>query len=100
MKLQDFSSTTFLVRDHLSNNIIIIFQILINKLIQQNGTNKCSTCKECNDCGNFNIWKGTMAELSLSLFLMIDLKNESYIIHLDNYELYHRLSALGVWQCT
>ncbi len=32
-----------------------------------------------------------MAELSLSLFLMIDLKNESYIIHLGNYELYHPL---------
>ncbi len=27
-------------RSHLSNNIFIIFQILINKLIQQNGTNK------------------------------------------------------------
>ncbi len=25
---------------HLSNNILIIFQILINKLIQQNGTKK------------------------------------------------------------
>ncbi len=61
---------------------------------------KCSTCKECNDCGNFNIWKDTMATLSLSLFLMIDLKNESYIIHLENYELYHRLPTLGVWQCT
>ncbi len=53
--------------------------------------------QECNDCGNFNIWKDTMAKLSLSLFLMIDLKNESYIIHLENYELYHRLSILGVW---
>ncbi len=36
-----------------------------------------------------------MAKLSLSLFklilfyeYMIDLKNESYIIHLENYELY------------
>ncbi len=37
-----------------------------------------------------------MAKLSLSLFLLIDLKNESYIIHLENYELYHRLSTLGV----
>ncbi len=48
---------------------------------------KCSTCKECNDCGNFNIWKESMAKLSLSLFLMIDSKNESYIVHLENYEL-------------
>ncbi len=37
---------------------------------------KCSTCKECNDCGNLNIWKESMAKLSLSLFLTIDLKNE------------------------
>ncbi len=47
-----------------------------------------------------------MAKLSLSLFkliyffneYMIDLKNESYIIHLENYELFHRLSTLGMWQ--
>ncbi len=57
------------------------------------------------DCGHFNIWKNTMAKLSLSLFKLIffsgiyvDLKNESYIIHLENDELYHRLSTLGVWQ--
>ncbi len=31
---------------------------------------------------------------------MVDLKNESYIIHMENYELYHRLSTLGVWQNT
>ncbi len=37
-----------------------------------------------------------MAKLSLSLFLMIDLKNESYIVHLENDELFHRLSTLGV----
>ncbi len=63
----------------------------------------------CNDCGNFNIWKDTMATLLLSLFklifflfheYMVDLKNEIYIIHLENYELYHRLSTLGVWQYT
>ncbi len=52
---------------------------------------KCSTCKECNDCGNFNIWKESMAKLSVSLFLIIDLKNESNIIHLENDELYPRL---------
>ncbi len=39
-------STTFLVfkdynqRYHLSNNIVISFQILVNKLIKQNGTTK------------------------------------------------------------
>ncbi len=27
---------------------------------------------------------------------MVDLKNEIYIIHLENYELHHRLSTLGV----
>ncbi len=27
--------------------------------------------KACNDCGNFNIWKDTMAKLSLSLFKQI-----------------------------
>ncbi len=26
------------------------------------------------------------------------MKNESYIIHLENDELYHLLSTLGVWQ--
>ncbi len=57
---------------------------------------KYSTCKECNDCGNFNIWKDTMAKLSLSLFLMIDLKNESYIIHLENYELSPLIDTRGV----
>lgn len=35
-----------------------------------------------------------LSKLSLSLFLMIDLKSESYIIHLDNDELYHRSSTL------
>ncbi len=63
---------------------------------------KCST-KACNDCGNFNIWQDTMAKLLLSLFklifffheYMIDLKND-----LKNYELYNRLSTLGVWQYT
>ncbi len=44
---------------------------------------KCNTFKECNDSGNFNIWKESMAKLSLTLFLMIDLKNESYIVHLE-----------------
>ncbi len=38
-----------------------------------------------------------MAKFSLSLLLMIDLKNESYIIHLENYELYHCLLTQGVW---
>ncbi len=57
---------------------------------------KWSTCKECNDCSNFNIWKESMAKLSLSLFLMIDLKNESYIVHLENYDLYHCLSTQRV----
>ncbi len=45
-----------------------------------------------------------MAKFSLSLFklilfyeYMIDLKNESYIIHLENYELYNA-QTLGVWQ--
>ncbi len=61
---------------------------------------KCRTSEECNDCDNFNIWKETMAKLSLSLFLMIDLKNESYFVHLENDELYHRIWTLGVWQCT
>ncbi len=32
---------------------------------------KCSTCKERNDCGNFNIWKESMAKLSIYLFLII-----------------------------
>ncbi len=67
-----------------------------------------STCKACNDCGNFIIWKDAMAKLLPSLFklifflheYMVELKNESYIIHLENYELYHRLSTLGVWQYT
>ncbi len=66
-------------------------------------SDKCA----CNVCGNFNIWKDTMEKLLLSLFkliffinIMVDLKNESYIIHLVNYELYHRLSTLGVWQYT
>ncbi len=57
-------------------------------------------------CGNFNILKDTMAKLSLSLFklifgfneYMIDLKNESYIINLKNYELFQRLLTLGMWQ--
>ncbi len=31
---------------------------------------------------------------------MVDLKNESYIIHLESYELYYRLSTLEVWQNT
>ncbi len=44
--------------------------------------------------------KDTTANVSLSLFLMIDLKYESYIVHLENDELYHHLSTLGVWQCT
>ncbi len=56
---------------------------------------KCSKCKECNDYGNFNIRKEYMAKLSLSLFLMIDLKNESNIVHLGNYELYHHISTQG-----
>ncbi len=59
---------------------------------------KCCTRKERIDCGNFNIWKDTMAKLLLSLFklitfheYMIDLKKESCIIHLENYELKNRL---------
>ncbi len=43
MEFQDFQELLFGFqgqRSHLSNNIIIIFQILINKLVQQNGTNK------------------------------------------------------------
>ncbi len=35
--------------------------------------------------GNFNIWKESIAKLSLSLFLIIDLKNKSYIVHLMSY---------------
>ncbi len=30
-----------------------------------------STCKACNDSGNFNIWKDTMEKLLLSLFKQI-----------------------------
>ncbi len=44
MKFQDFQGTTFWFSRNkitdLTYHIIIIFQILINKLIQQNGTNK------------------------------------------------------------
>ncbi len=48
--------------------------------------------------GSFNIWKDTMAKLLLSLLkliffheYMIDLKKESCIIHMENYELKNRL---------
>ncbi len=57
----------------------------------------------CNDWGNFNIWKDTMAKLLLSLFkliffFMIYVWPEEWNLYhtLENYELYHRLSTLGV----
>ncbi len=32
----------------------------------------------------------------ITLFLMIDLKNESYILHLENYELSPLIDTMGV----
>ncbi len=52
---------------------------------------KCSSSKACNDYDHFNIYNNMMAKYTFLLFYeyMIDLKNESYIVHLEKYELYH-----------
>ncbi len=61
---------------------------------------KCNAikCTACNDCGNFNIWKDTMAKLLLYLFKLIFFSwiygwpEEWNLFHtLENYELYHPL---------
>ncbi len=50
------------------------------------------TCKLCNDCGNFNIWKDTMAKLLLSLFKLIFL---TWIYGWpEEWKLYHTLGKL------
>ncbi len=43
---------------------------------------KYSTCK---DCGNFNIWKKSMAKLSLSLWLTWRMKAISYTWKIMSY---------------
>ncbi len=74
-------------------NNIIIFEILINKQIQQNGTNKV---QHANKTVATLTFERNLVKLSLSFFLIIDLKNKIYIVHLEHYELYHYFNKIQI----